>query len=420
MLTYRRHFAEARSTQRHRALSSALASVVAIALSVPCGADDGTAAASIEVRVKTVSQDAIHGRLVQLSMSDGAMIHDETGESRHVALVNLVRIATMVPDARHRRAESTLSLTDGGVLHGRVTGAQDESVLVETIDLGGIRVPLELISRIESERASQPSYRESVKWFNRATKSDEDRVLLTNGDVVRGFVTAIDGEGVSIESELGETAIPRRLVVAVYLASTPPPPLNQPHLILSFRSSGRLTVTDLEWSGNVVEARLRDGQQVRIEAERITRVDVVGGKWEWLSTHTPISYQHTPMLSLGWERVNDRNVLGGPLRVADETFERGVGVHSRSNLTYDLRGKYREFVTYLGIDDASGPLADVSARILVDGKRGFEKTGITRGTLHGPIRLDVTKANRIELIVDFGKNGDLQDRFNWIEPALIR
>ena len=62
----------------------------------------------------------------------------------------------------------------------------------------------------------------------------------------------------------------------------------------------------------------------------------------------------------------------------------------------------------------------MSARILVDGKRGFEKTGITRGTLHGPIRLDVTKANRIELIVDFGKNGDLQDRFNWIEPALIR
>jgi len=25
-----------------------------------------------------------------------------------------------------------------------------------------------------------------------------------------------------------------------------------------------------------------------------------------------------------------------------------------------------------------------------------------------------------KLIVDFGKNGDLQDRFNWVESALIR
>ncbi len=36
------------------------------------------------------------------------------------------------------------------------------------------------------------------------------------------------------------------------------------------------------------------------------------------------------------------------------------------------------------------------------------------------IRLDVTKANRIELVADYGENGDLQDRFNWVNAALIR
>jgi hypothetical protein len=159
---------------------------------------------------------------------------------------------------------------------------------------------------------------------------------------------------------------------------------------------------------------------VRVEAERIVRIDVVGGRWEWLSAHTPISYQHTPMLSLGWEYVNDRNVLGGPITVAGGTFEHGVGVHSRSRLTYDLKGVYRTFVTQFGIDDDSGQFADVSVLILVDGKPRFEKTGVRRRTLHGPIRLDITRANRIELIADFGRNGDLQDRFNWVEPALIR
>jgi hypothetical protein len=57
---------------------------------------------------------------------------------------------------------------------------------------------------------------------------------------------------------------------------------------------------------------------------------------------------------------------------------------------------------------------------LVDDTRRFGKENIRRGTRHGLVRLDVKKAQRLELIVDFGQNGDLQDRFNWIEPALIR
>ncbi len=91
-----------------------------------------------------------------------------------------------------------------------------------------------------------------------------------------------------------------------------------------------------------------------------------------------------------------------------------------SSLTYDLKGLYREFVTSFGIDDDSGPMADVAVAILVDGKRRFSRTNVRRGELFGPVRLDVTRANRIELIVDFGENGDLQDRFDWIEAALIR
>ena len=126
------------------------------------------------------------------------------------------------------------------------------------------------------------------------------------------------------------------------------------------------------------------------------------------------------MLSLAWEFKPDRNVLGNTITVAGQAFERGIGVHSRSSLTYDLKGDYREFVTHFGMDDDSGPYADVSVVILVDGKRRFEKHGVRRRKLYGPFSIDVKLAKRIELIVDFGKNGDVQDRFNWVEPALVR
>ena len=45
---------------------------------------------------------------------------------------------------------------------------------------------------------------------------------------------------------------------------------------------------------------------------------------------------------------------------------------------------------------------------------------ILAGALFGPVRLNVEKADRIELVVDFGEHGDLQDRFNWVDTALIR
>ncbi|MHC4090088.1 MAG: NPCBM/NEW2 domain-containing protein [Planctomycetota bacterium] len=56
----------------------------------------------------------------------------------------------------------------------------------------------------------------------------------------------------------------------------------------------------------------------------------------------------------------------------------------------------------------------------IDGQLRFAQEDIAPGKLHGPIRLDVTGAKRIKLTVLFGQNADLQDRFDWIEPALIR
>ena len=35
-------------------------------------------------------------------------------------------------------------------------------------------------------------------------------------------------------------------------------------------------------------------------------------------------------------------------------------------------------------------------------------------------RIDVGGAKQLTLEVDFGRNGDIQDRFDWIEPGLVK
>ena len=372
------------------------------------------------VTAETVDGEVIDGALQLLSLPDGVVVREVGGAKRHVPARDLVRISTTVRPWGRTRNDVTLRMVDGDTLSGRIVQGDDESVVLDTQGLGRVHVPLDVLERLDTARAFQLAYRESVAWLDRSRRNDTDRILLTNGDVVEGFLTAIGVEGVSIEGSFGETLVPHHVVVAVRLAPGVAVAVHEPHFRVHLRNSGRVTVTGFDWKDDIARARLRHGGDVTIDAGRIVRIEVLGGRWEWLSNHRPISFEHTPMLSLDWDYSRDRNVLGRPIRVAGEMFEHGVGVHSRSSLIYDLKGAYREFVTRFGIDDDSGALADVSVLILVDGMRRFDQVNVRPGELHGPVRLDVTRANRIELIVDFGDNGDVQDRFNWVEPALIR
>jgi len=373
------------------------------------------------VVVKTVEEQVLSGELVSVTSSGGAVVM-VNGAARQIATPELVRISTpQQPWARGPR-EATLTLTDGDAVIGHIVGGDDEVVHVETRDLGKIALPLESLSTILTPVAYQDSYRETAAWLKQARRgnSDQDRVLLTNGDVVSGFVAGVTSEGLRFEGAMGSTVLSHRVVVAARFANAPALPASGERVVVTLRSSGRFTATGCHWTDGIVRVRMAHGEDVRIEAERVVSLDFLGGRWEWLSDHEPISFEHTPMLALDWDMALNRNVLGAAIVVADDRFYRGIGVHGRTRITYDLKGAYRELVTQFGIDDLSGPLADVDVSILVDGQRRFAQSSVRRGRLHGPVRVDVTHANRIELVTDFGENGDIQDRFDWVEAALIR
>ena len=379
----------------------------------------------VTVAAHMVDGETVVGRLVAFSFADGLVIEVSPEEERSYPTRDLVRISN-VEQARTRsmrrswRRGSVFFLSGSDRAVGSIAASDDADMLrIDTIDQGELTLPLDHLLGLSIARAGGKTGVDDSRL--EGTKSvDEDLIALTNGDTVRGFIVAIDPGGITIDAPSGETRIPIGLVVGARLATDDLPPAKIPHAIVRLRDGGRYTVTKLDWRGNVVRVRHRHGQETLIEAERIVRVDCVGGRWEWISDHKPISYQHTPMLSLGWEFRCDRNVLGGPMVIDGTRFEHGVGVHSRSSLIYDLKGEYSEFVTLMGLDDSSGPLADVTAVIRVDGQRRFERENLRAGVLVGPIRFDVSGANRIELIVRFGENGDIQDRFNWADAALVR
>ena len=397
----------------------------------------------VEVILKTVEPGVLRGRLLALTTVDGATLlaDSDAPAPRRIPRSDLVRLifvgvsAEAKPTADMGNAESMalqgddvrLSLARGDLLVGRIVGGRADALLLKTEAFGPVPVPLEAISGVDTSRAALPTFADTVAWLDRssgaeggAARAGDDRVLLTNADVVRGFITRIDPDGMTIDNGEGDVRLPHRLVVAVRFASLGAPEENGPRAVVSCPGSGRLTLTELEWAGWSVKGRWLGHATVEMDARNIARVDFEDGRWEWLSQQDPASAEQVPMLSVAWEPRIDRNVLGGPISVAGERFERGIGVHARSRLVFNLDGQYARFVTLFGLDDNSGPLADVDVAIRVDGHPRYQETGVRRGRLFGPVRLDIGGAHLLELLVDFGENGDLQDRFNWVEPALVR
>jgi len=407
-------------TLRPQRRGPCLAAGVAIALTVTGARVMARSDAGFAVIIKTISQDTLQGRLISLTLDDGAVLEGAGSETQRVASEELVRLRTNAAASARPRQDYTLRLANGDVLDGRIVAGDADTVVIEAPWCGRLVVPLESVERIDAARATQSAHRESANWLMRRKDLDQDAILLTNGDVLQGFLKSIDAIGAAIEGDLGENLVPHRLIVTIRLASAVFAGLDSPHARIALRGGCRLTVTELDWIGDVVEAAHVGGQRLRFDAAQVVEIEFVGGRWEWLSTHQPISFEHTPMLSVGWEYSIDRNVLGGPIEIDGRRFDHGLGVHSRSRLVYELQGDYEEFVTLFGIDDNSGPKADVSVSVLVDGQRRLAEKHVRRGKLYGPIRINVARANRIELVVDFGENGNIQDRFNWVEPALIR
>ncbi len=117
----------------------------------------------------------------------------------------------------------------------------------------------------------------------------------------------------------------------------------------------------------------------------------------------------------------DRSSAGGPLRVGKKTFAKGIGMHSRCELTYDLDGKFTLLAASAGIDLAGGKRGDATLKILGDGKELLKPVKLSGGKEALPIRCDVTGVKKLTVIVEFGKDGiDVGDHVDLGEARLIK
>lgn len=263
-------------------------------------------------------------------------------------------------------------------------------------------------------------------------KRTEDVVALANGDSVRGIVTSLAGGQVQVKPGGGAdpVAVPLDAVVSIHFATAaaPAPPANggggdAPRLHRLRLDDGSTVVgSSLSITADGKLSLAIGGAAARpLDLARVVGIEQVNGPIRWLTSLTPSQDVYVPFVASRqplWRTRIDTDVAGDPFVVGGRALKRGIGVHAQSRLVYPLDGSFKAFRTRYGIND-SLVRADVTVRIRL-GDKVVHEANVKAGVLSPVVVVELGDAKELVLEVDYGQGIDVEDRLNWLEPALLR
>lgn len=284
-----------------------------------------------------------------------------------------------------------------------------------------VKLPLEQVSAIVFDLPTASDDRQRLYSDLQTLPAGEDVLLLTNGDRVQGELERLDGAFVQLKSTTGPLKLDRTRVHAIRMNPelTAAPPRPEPRLVLSLRDGSHLTVRSIELLNQELKCVTPTKQEFLIPLAQCVSCRAYGERAIPLSDREPAQYTYVPYLSSQWPLSKNANVLRGPLALRGVEYSTGLGMHSRSAVTYDLRPGDRQFRAIVGIDDAATGAGSVRFGIELDGRRVWdssEVTGRSPSVIVPPVAL--SGAKKLTLIVDYGEQADIADYADWCDAMV--
>ncbi|MCH2209190.1 MAG: ThuA domain-containing protein [Lentisphaerales bacterium] len=135
-----------------------------------------------------------------------------------------------------------------------------------------------------------------------------------------------------------------------------------------------------------------------------------------------LSLKEAKSVKVGWNNAKqDRAIQGGELKIAKKRYFKGLGVHSHSEIIYDLKGKgYQRFYTKMGSNDSAHKGA-MEFEIYVDGKKQFASGDMKQGEPAKFADLNIAHASELKLVVTAGSDKEPSgDHANWVDSCFIK
>ena len=397
-------------------LLSLCVSVLVCGFSIAARADWTLTTADLKAQNKLTVNTWVPAEGISVSNESGGLVRSD---SRNV--VSLISDRQKAPAA----GKWTLTLRNGDVLDGEPVGVSGQSLTFKIAELGTINIPIKNLLSLQTK--DKPLAGAS------AAATDKDVLRMKNGDELRGIFLNITGEKLQIATDGNDNAttdielgrLDRVNFGGVIPARTVPPLSAR----VTFLSGSVLTVPmaakEGKFSWSVGDVIMQDpaGKECKTTADQILSVEVLGGRVVFLTELDPAKDQQTTYLGTKWPTQTNSNVLGGPLKVAKVTYPRGLGVHTRSVLTYDLGaagGGSESLSLRAAVDDSAAPYGEANLSIVLDGKVLWEAKGMKAGQISEELLLPVKGGKTLELRAEPADKLDVLGRVDWLNIALVR
>lgn len=351
--------------------------------------------------------------------SSGTLCLSAGGSRRECATVISIKFDAAAKKAKY---PFTAYLTNGDRIGGKVTGGAGDTVTLESESLGKVSVKFgKLRALFVIENISEKGFMATKLGLNNSS----DIVFLKEGTAIEGVVEKIGEDGVSIKAlSLGTTItlsfekisgvllIPAKKVEKVEGLSATIYTSDGSYL------SGKMVA--LKGETVTIDSLLSAGFTVK--RSNVESIYFTGGNFTYLSDIVPVNVVETPFFdNFLYPYQNDRSLENKePLSVRGRIYRKGVSAHSKTELTYDLDGKYTLFFSKLAIEDEAKGKGNVTILIYGDDKELHKSEGITGKSEPVSVKIDVKGVKKLKLVVDFGKNLDTMDRAVFADAVLVK
>lgn len=322
-----------------------------------------------------------------------------------------------------RRRMATVNLDGGDNLHAFLIGGEQDRVKLQTSWHPGLDVPLLQIRGILFE-GGKPEVK--TKFDERLAKTgDDDFVLVTSKDgglaEISGRLQSFSETALKILYEGQERTIKLERIQAIVMAAHPTAHVwKGPYQVFHLASGDTLAANWLTQGETSYQVKTAWDSEIELTHQSVVEITGKNTKMVNLSELTPFAIEQVPYFDRLMPWVKDQSWNNRPLRLNGKNYHRGLAMHSRCVLTYDLGGEFSSFRALLGIDEEAGDRGRVNCKVSVDDQAAFSKIDLKAGEKPVPVEVSVKNARQLRLEVDFGEEEDVGDRAIWANARLYR
>ncbi|MCZ6688952.1 MAG: NPCBM/NEW2 domain-containing protein [Planctomycetota bacterium] len=341
------------------------------------------------------------------------------GEGRTEIPLENLRSITFTGREASPLAGTALFLAGGGVLAGEVLSADGEKIkfgspLIDETSISLASIRAIRITPVSIDTTAFQRQMEKKKPNDTVFVIQEKKLLRVPG----GF-RFLNREKLSFVWEGQEKTLPREKIHGIVLSGGSVGRGARTARVL-LTDGSRFEGEPVAMDRAALTMRLMDSSRLVIARGSVVRIEILSDRLVYLSDLEPIKVREVPYFNTIWPYRKDRSLDGNPIRLGGEVYEKGLGVHSRCLLTYELDGEYESFSAVIGIDDETEDLGHVIFRVRADGEVVFESGGISGVDKPRRIQLDLKGKQRLVLEVDFGEDLDIGDHADWADAHLVR